>query len=135
MRPMTSNPVSDLLVTITALMGGALALATMVGKVIRWWNQGKSRRVEHADDWVVKGFKENIAVLKEENARCWAQVEHLRVQRQEHEKEIERLEERHRIRREEAHELNNQLQVAYMMIQEYQQRFGHLDLDENGKPK
>jgi cell division protein FtsB len=76
-----------------------------------------------------------MAVLKEENARCWAQVEHLRVQRQEHEKEIERLEERHRIRREEAHELNNQLQVAYMMIQEYQQRFGHLDLDENGKPK
>jgi septal ring factor EnvC (AmiA/AmiB activator) len=132
---MIASPVSNLLVAITALMGGALALATGAAKVIRWWSQGKARRVQHADDWVVKGFKENIAVLKEENARCWAQVEHLRVQRQEHEKEIERLEERHRIRREEAHELNNQLQVAYMMIQEYQQRFGHLDLDENGKPK
>lgn len=139
---MAESNVASLLVTITALMGGAGSLAIAIAKLVRWWNQGRVQRVDHASRWEIESFQANIKALQEENHRCWEVSDRMReehrVEVEEKNKELEQCEVRLTERRNQVHTLNNHLQVAQMLIHEYESLHGRIDLDppnENGEPK
>jgi hypothetical protein len=116
----------SLLVSALGVLGGLTTFAVAMAKRGAWVNKGKVS----GGRWEIEAFQANIAALKEENERCWA--ERMR-ENAEHAEDCRAFEATIERRVKEAHTLRNQLHAAEGMVHVLQ-----LELDmerrENGKP-
>ena len=112
----------DLVLRILGMVGALAGTSLGLAKGMRWLSRERRQTKHEAARWEIEAFQANIAALKAENDRCWAEIDR---ERSDHARDCERLEATITRRQDTEHELRNQLHKANTLIQVLQ-----LELDQ-----
>ena len=119
------NETLDFVAKIVGLLSLLFGTALGFAKVMRWLGSGKRER----DNYELAMIRENAKQLREENERCWADNDRLRLWGQQ-------LEQRLNERRDQVHTLGNQLQEVQTLLHIYVMRFGQIEVgDDEARPR